>query len=83
MGHRWAYNVAEYIGGGTYATLCSPLLLIPDAYLVNVIGTGGFADVYFYGPPGTGPEIIRNPLMAPDPLANFPYGFAVQPDAPM
>lgn len=75
--------MAEYVGGGTFATLCSPMLLVPDAYLVNVKGTGGFVDVYFHSPPGMEPEIIKNPLIAPDPTANFPYGFDVEPDVPV
>lgn len=69
--------------GDLGATLCSPLLTLPQVYITNALGVDNDTC-----------QLMFTPLFADEPytefrpgklfgLRNFPYGFDVVPDVPL
>lgn len=81
MGHRWAQNVPDLIGGGTYATLASWILTPPGVYVL----TNQFTNVrkvraWVYLA-GMDDPIFPLELNVDGRPEHFPYGFDVEPDS--
>lgn len=83
MEHRWGVNVTKYGLGDTGATLAACIPTNPTIVLVNVILPGGDRTLVWRVPADTQPNTPYFSLDVARLQPNFPYGFSVEPDAPM
>lgn len=72
--------MAELIGGGTVATLCSRFLALPGLFLTNEVFPNNTARTWQQDIPGTGDEILPYYLDLTGRPPHFPYGYPVEPD---
>lgn len=83
MGHKWAQNVPDVLGGGILGTIAARLLLNPQVYITNHPQDPGNVFAYFVPLPGMGEEIFRLPFFYPLWRPRFPYNVPVIPDGPV
>lgn len=83
MDHRWGRNITDYGLGDLGATMASPLHDRPQELHLNVLAYGGTKALYAQVPTDTSTPYT---IAAVDPRPghpHFPYGYWVDPDAPV
>lgn len=83
MDHRWGRNIQIYGLGSFGITLCSRILgAIGTKVLINRLTAGGDA-IIVHVPADTRPDDPYTYEVVARYTEHFPYGFNVEPDAPV
>lgn len=80
MGHSWAQNIPDHIGGAALGTLAARVLGNPNVWITNHEQDPGNVRYYFVPLPGMGDEIFRGVFFYPAWQPRFPYNVPVIPD---
>ena len=83
MDHSWGRNVAFYGIGDAGATVASRYLVVTDALHVISNSARPKWGILWIIPPDTEPDTTIFGIEFNGAGLNFPYGFEVEPDAPL